>query len=346
MKHLLHVRALLFVIAVAVPGLGLITLSSSASGAQCEIVASDNDVEYAGDRDVFCSLRVLPTAMPTLIPSPSVTPTAIPAATATPSPLPTSISTPTPTPGAVTPPTSTPAPIVAPPPSAGCHGPGSFPASYFAPNFGGAITRVFSQQFIAQQGDHLTVCYPAGSTAPSSGQAGGAQAELPLIGGPADDATLTYRIRFPVGFQFVKGGKLPGLCGAACWTGSNNGPGGFAARFMWRAGGVGEVLLSDATTTGYGTDLGRGTSFDWRADGSWHLIGQHLHLNTPGQADGWIDLTYDGRAVAHFSGLTFRTDAATRIDGLMFSTFFGGHDSTWAPTADQTIDFANFSLTR
>jgi hypothetical protein len=164
-----------------------------------------------------------------------------------------------------------------------------------------------------------------------------------MASGALDDATLTYQIRFPAGFQWVKGGKLPGLCGAACWTGSNNGPGGWTTRFMWRAGGAGEVLLSDATTTGYGSDLGLG-SWTFQADGNWHTISQHIHLNTPGLADGYIDVNYNGVLVAHLTGITFRTDTTTRIDSLMFSSFFGGHDSTWAPTADQHIDFAGFQL--
>ncbi len=112
---------------------------------------------------------------------------------------------------------------------------------------------------------------------------------------------------------------------------------------MWRTGGAGEVLLSDATTTGYGSDLGLG-SWHFQADGQWHVISQHIHLNTPGVANGTIDVTYNGITVAHLTGITFRTSLTTRIDSLMFSTFFGGHDSTWAPSSPQRIDFATFQL--
>jgi hypothetical protein len=221
---------------------------------------------------------------------------------------------------------------------------GQFPVAYFAPDFTGPATRQFSQQFIAPVGTYVEVTYPAGSSAPSSGVPGGAQASLPVAKGKVTDATLTYQIRFPVGFQWVKGGKLPGLCGGTCWTGSNNGPGGWTTRFMWRGGGAGEVLLSDATTTGYGTDLGLG-SWSFQADGQWHSISQRIHLNTPGQADGYVDVTYNGAVVAHLTGITFRSDLTTQIDSLMFSTFYGGHDSTWAPTATEHIDFSTFQLT-
>ena len=222
-----------------------------------------------------------------------------------------------------------------------CPAPGAFPVAYFAPAFTGPASRVFQQQYITSFGSYVETCYPAGSSAPSSGVPGGAQAHLPLAFGTPDDATLSFQIRFPIGYTWVKGGKLPGLCGGQCWTGSSNGPGGWAGRFMWRSGGAGEVLLSDATTTGYGTDLGLG-SWHFQADGRWHALSEHVHMNTLGQANGWIDVTYNGALVAHFTGITFRTDTATHIDSLIFSTFFGGHDSTWAPTTAQRIDFAAF----
>jgi hypothetical protein len=238
----------------------------------------------------------------------------------------------------MSPPPSTVAPVTSAP-----H-PGAFPVAFFAPSFTGPASRTFSEQFISDMGGFVRVTYPAGSTAPSSGADGGAQARLAIAAGPSDDATLTYQIRFPVGFSWVKGGKLPGLCGGQCWTGSNNGPGGWAARFMWRTDGAGEVLLSDATTSGYGSDLGLG---DWHfaADGQWHTLTEHVHLNTAGQPDGSIDVTYDGAAVAQLTGIEFRAAGDTdQIDSLIFSTFFGGHDSSWAPSSTTTIDFAQFSV--
>ena len=58
--------------------------------------------------------------------------------------------------------------------------------------------------------------YPAGSYIPSADIPGGFSFYAP---GPADvdlttakEATLSYSVLFPSGFEFVKGGKLPGLC--------------------------------------------------------------------------------------------------------------------------------------
>jgi hypothetical protein len=221
---------------------------------------------------------------------------------------------------------------------------GSFPVSFFGPGFVGPATRIFSRQFIADSGSYIESCYPAGSSSPSSGDPGGAQAQLAIASRPTSDATLTYRILFPVGFQWVKGGKLPGLCGGSCWTGSHNGPGGWAARFMWRADGDGEVLLSDATTTGDGLDLGRG-NWQFLADGQWHTLTEQVQMNTPGEANGSIDVTYNGNAVANLTGIEFRAAGDTdEIDSLMFSTFFGGNNSSWAPSATMFIGFADFGV--
>jgi hypothetical protein len=42
--------------------------------------------------------------------------------------------------------------------------------------------------------------------------------------------------------------------------------------------------------------------------------------------------------------LMYRTVPSLRIDGLFFSTFFGGADPSWAPSADQHVDFSGFAL--
>jgi hypothetical protein len=38
------------------------------------------------------------------------------------------------------------------------------------------------------------------------------------------------------------------------------------------------------------------------------------------------------------------TTSNTPIDGIFFSTFYGGHDRSWSPTVDQHVDFANFAV--
>jgi hypothetical protein len=49
--------------------------------------------------------------------------------------------------------------------------------------------------------------------------------------------------------------------------------------------------------------------------------------------------------VANLTGIEFRAAGDTdEIDSLMFCTFFGGDNSSWAPTATMWIDFAGFGI--
>jgi len=226
-------------------------------------------------------------------------------------------------------------------------------AAQFGPAFARVGNREFHPQVLAVLADasskrFLRVIYPAGSSARSCSNCrsiGGAQAVVALAAGPRTEATLSYFVRFPVGFQWQRGGKLPGLCGGTCNSGGvdPNGFNGWSARFMWRPGGVAEVYAYLATTRGYGTRLATG-AWHWKADGGWHLVTEHIRLNTPGRFNGVIDVTYGGRLVAHIGGLLFRTTPNLRIDSLFFSTFYGGHDITWAPTRTMHIDFTRFSI--
>ena len=51
---------------------------------------------------------------------------------------------------------------------------------------------------------------------------------------PSVDVYMSYDVKFEPGFVFVKGGKLPGVCGGTCNTGGNapNGNDGFSNRLV------------------------------------------------------------------------------------------------------------------
>ena len=194
-------------------------------------------------------------------------------------------------------------------------------------------------------GTALRVAYPTGSASrDAGGPDGGMQAYLELPGGPVEALDLVYRVRFPPGFDFVKGGKLPGLYGGTVTGGREipDGTDGFSTRYMWRAGGAGEVYAYLPTSREHGTSLGRGCW--WFVPGQWTEIHQRVLLNSPDAADGRVLVWQDGRQVLDATGLRFRTTGELRIDGLFFSTFFGGSDSTWASPVDQYADFAGFRL--
>ena len=200
----------------------------------------------------------------------------------------------------------------------------------------------FDKQNVQIIGDVLRVDYPAGSSAPSAGAPyGGAQLCEPFASGTRTEATLTYQVRFPVGFQFVKGGKLPGIYGGKePFSGGKHTSDGWSMRLMWRTGGAAEVYAYISTTNGYGDEYGKG-NFTFAADGKFHTLTEHIVLNTPGQANGSVTLAYDGRVAITKTGLAI-TGTNTPAAGIFFSTFYGGHDKSWSPTADQHLDFTGF----
>jgi hypothetical protein len=249
--------------------------------------------------------------------------------------------------GAITPHSSTPSttPTSTPSPSESVspQNVADLPA-FFGPDFNArAAFCTFHDQLVSISASILTVIYPAGSTAPSMGPPyGGAQICEPFNSGPQTSATLTYKVRFPTSFQFVKGGKLPGLYGGTePFSGGHHNADGWSTRLMWRPEGAGEIYAYLAGTSGYGLQLGLG-SFFWPADGKWHTVSLHVVVNSPGQSNGQAILSLDGKAVIDAGGLDI-TDTGTPIGGLFFSSFYGGHDPTWAPSSQTHIDFTDFS---
>ncbi|MEM9002365.1 MAG: polysaccharide lyase [Cyanobacteria bacterium P01_F01_bin.86] len=201
-----------------------------------------------------------------------------------------------------------------------------------------------------ESGEILRVDYPAGSASPSVSRAegvdlGGAQFYADLDLPPQDELRLSYDVRFAEDFDFVKGGKLPGLFGGEGASGGNipDGTDGFSTRLMWRQDGDGEVYAYLPTSEGYGTSIERGA---WQFEpGDWYRIEQEVKLNHPDRSDGEIRVWVNDELVIEQRNLQFRTVDSLKIDGIFFSTFFGGGDSSWSTPEDTHIDFANFEVT-
>ncbi|HWZ91819.1 MAG TPA: hypothetical protein VNW92_23310 [Polyangiaceae bacterium] len=190
--------------------------------------------------------------------------------------------------------------------------------------------------------------YPKGSSSPRGSRAagvkeGGGQFYGTLVSGPVDHLFLRYYVRFQPDFDFVKGGKLPGFYGGTQVSGGRipDGTNGFSTRFMWRSAGQGEVYAYLPSSDTFGTSLGRG-DFSFTA-GKWQCLEQEVNLNTPGAADGVVRAWLDGKPVYQNEHLVYRTVTSLRIEGILFSTFFGGGDSSWAPNRDLHADFAHFA---
>ncbi|EDM73661.1 hypothetical protein PPSIR1_39210 [Plesiocystis pacifica SIR-1] len=191
-------------------------------------------------------------------------------------------------------------------------------------------------------GRSLRIHYPEGGVGPSQG---GAQWRLEFDASYTE-LYLAYRIRFAPGFDFVKGGKIPGLVGGTAPTGCVEDQTGFSARGMWRTDGRAvQYMYWPEKVENCGDD------YDYMLDdtpvtfapGQWHLVEHRLRMNTPGVADGVLQAWMDGELVLDEQDFLYRTaDYDYAVDAMYFSTFFGGSGADWAPTTDETVDFDDF----
>ena len=196
----------------------------------------------------------------------------------------------------------------------------------------------------AYSGHSLRVHYPAGAW---GSEDSGAQWTLDL-GATHDELYCAYWVRFGVGFDFVLGGKLPGLAGGAANTGGAkpDGTDGWSARMMWREqGAVEQYVYHPDQPNEWGEDLlwdeGVQRHFE---PGTWHHVRHRLQMNTPGAHDGVIEGWFDGELALRREGMRFRDTDDLGIDALLFSTFFGGADASWAASADEVVDFDDFEV--
>jgi hypothetical protein len=218
---------------------------------------------------------------------------------------------------------------------------------------GSAVSNVWGRENMQLVGDPrgadaawLSVRYPQGSVNPGAEDTpvGGAGFRFALRRG-TNEACLTYRVRFPPDFEFAKGGKLPGLYGGdaprGCTAPDNRK--GFSARLMWRADGAGELYLyHPGQTASCGESIDRGA---WTfARGVWTVIAEQVVMNSPGQSNGTVRVWIDGQMKIEARNLLLRDTADVAVGGLLFSTFFGGSDSSWASPKDQSAEFKDFSL--
>lgn len=167
----------------------------------------------------------------------------------------------------------------------------------------------------------IQVLYPAGSINPAQKPQGGSDFYAsPLSLTEAENVTLEYSVFFPSGFDWVLGGKLPGLYGGhkQC-SGGNSALSCFSTRLMWRQDGAGELYLYAPKTkqtvalcaakgshcnADYGLSVGRG-SFNF-TPGAWTHVKQTVGLNTPGETNGRFTLLINGQQVLNRDDIFYR----------------------------------------
>lgn len=235
------------------------------------------------------------------------------------------------------------------------------PANWTAPKRAGQIERAWP----LQKGDNmgwgaqnarvveresglvLEVDYPRGSINPGNKWApeGGLGFWDKLNFGDRQAGCLSYHVKFQRGFRFAKGGKLPGLWGGGAVGGcARRTDLGFSTRYMWSRHGDGFLYSYFAdrdTKCGKGIFAQGHDAFDL-TPGRWHKLEQLVVLNTPGRDDGVLKVWFNGRLVIDRRRVRFRQNGRVKIDGLMFSTFFGGNSKGNASPRHQKTWFRDF----
>ena len=193
----------------------------------------------------------------------------------------------------------------------------------------------------------LEVRYPRGSINPGNRSApdGGLGFWDRLFIGDRLAGCLSYEVQFERGFRFAKGGKLPGLWGGGAVGGcARRRDLGFSTRYMWTRSGDGFLYSYFADRdTRCGKPIFPPRSKAIRFDtGRWHKLEQLVVLNTPGRSDGVLKVWFDGELMIDRRRVRYRDRAKVKIDGVMFSTFFGGASRGNASPRDQKTWFRNF----
>ncbi|KAF8161096.1 polysaccharide lyase family 14 protein [Crassisporium funariophilum] len=213
---------------------------------------------------------------------------------------------------------------------------------------------------VSPTGPVLQVTYSEGSF---SHDTGGAQLYTlwnATDGSNFETMLLTYELAFDAGFDWVKGGKLPGIRGGLDSTGCSGGNKAdglecFSSRLMWRKNGSGEVyayfptpnsLCSDKNITcnsDFGISISRG-AFGF-VSGQWVRISMLVQLNDPPNvANGAISVYFNDILAVSQQNLQIRASNTVHANGLYLSTFFGGSDASWSTPVTTHTYFRNIQL--
>ena len=186
-----------------------------------------------------------------------------------------------------------------------------------------------------------------------------------------NEFTVEYKVRVSKEFNYVRGGKLPGLCGGSNPRGGmrEKEASGFSARIMWRELGVlvQYVYFDELSERKHGKNFLWATNkrenpvitdeiwkllqkspakidgFQYLTPDIWHTIKTYVKMNTPGRDNGRIISWLDKRKVLDIN-ISLRKDDSFAIDSFQFATYFGGNDETWVPEKDEKIYFKDFNF--
>lgn len=165
----------------------------------------------------------------------------------------------------------------------------------------------------------------------------------------AKEYWLDYQVWFENDWQWVKGGKLPGLVGGSHTSGCKDiVPDGWSARFMWHENGGGHFYYyhqNRQSGCGDTRDFSGGMAFKKMA---WNRITEHVIVNEIGKSDGSAQAWLNGVKVTEMSGIKWRGSVGANtalIDNVSLQTFYGGSTSDWSPSQTTHSRFSALIVT-
>jgi hypothetical protein len=167
----------------------------------------------------------------------------------------------------------------------------------------------------------------------------------PSLSGKFKQLYYSYWLKLPDNFDFVLGGKLPGIGSNKPNTGGNkpNGYDGWSVRAMWnKQGQLGQYVYHMDQNKPFGEFM------QWDmppiSKGKWHYIQTWVKLNTPQKRNGLIQTRVDGKKVLNRADIRFRMKDDLEIERFLFSSFFGGYGIKWAPKKDEFLYLDHFII--
>jgi len=186
---------------------------------------------------------------------------------------------------------------------------------------------------------------------------------------PSEKVEFGYDVLFPPSFEWVKGGKLPGVClggtnSKECATGGDWKVGQGSVRPMWRSKNgkdayiiayvylpVGGNPSAAYKRQGKGyqaaTDPGERTGHNvWTGElpikKGWNSIRFRLVMNTPKKTDGVLEIEVNGKTRS-VNDVCYRDTSSVNVNNLNFVSFYGGSGSDWnSPQHETSTSYKNF----
>ncbi|KAI5476260.1 polysaccharide lyase family 14 protein [Pseudohyphozyma bogoriensis] len=204
----------------------------------------------------------------------------------------------------------------------------------------------------------LRVKYPVGSFDTSEVPGGVKRLPVEIFGqgGGAERALVRYEVAFADRFDFVMGGKLPGLFGgdeAQHCTGGRNSDACFSLRLINSYLPLYDTFCDSevvACNKNWGQSLGTG-SFNFTA-ARWTTLTQLAILNSPPSpstapktpANGILEVYQDDALAFSLDHVVFRTNPDVRLSSFRFASFFGDEHRPEFASRGGAAYFRNFQF--